>query len=240
MSFFLRFPREIHDKIYGFACEETINIHPEWSSREMPINPGRNLLLVSRQIHEEAKTILYRTLILNSCESPQYLSVVESSPNRLEHTRCVEIHFTCFCTLTDDYEWDHRLPDYRKFAFWRIQWSSVLAVVMELAKVDDLSVTLDTCCRKKLNIPQGTMGLFLRARIRDPDTLVYRQMDQWELFPLMGTRGYCVALETLFLRLLPDSTRVGKMTLRGDVPPSFLFRLFVYRDSDGVEILFRG
>jgi len=29
-SFFLRFPREIRDKIYEFACEETIDIHPEW------------------------------------------------------------------------------------------------------------------------------------------------------------------------------------------------------------------
>jgi len=148
-------PLEIRERIYEFACDEVIGI-----KSDNYINPGRSLLLVSRQIHNESKPFIYRTLTIDGRESMPCLTKLLSSSNRWDYTRRLDIRFTCYCNMpTEDPDWEVRdFPDTQKYFFQRDQWSTVLTAVENFPSVEELCITFDTCCRKKLRFTQDSTG----------------------------------------------------------------------------------
>lgn len=227
-SILLAIPLEVRERIYEFACEETIG--RSWTERRNNINPGRSLLLVSRQIHDESKPFVYRTLTITANEPTKDLFAAVGSSNRVNYTRRVEIHFNCFCEtpVNGCNSVPYRPPYGNDYHRELVHWSAALRVVKSLPLVEELRVTFDTCCRRPLDVRLGAAIPHLTAQGVNPTTLPYHAMNSTQLRKLLGLRGYCVSLENFFLVVMDDSdmlTYLDKLIFRGDVPPSCLIHL---------------
>jgi hypothetical protein len=89
---FLDLPIELRRDIYDRASEWVYK--PFWPDRPAHWNTGFGLLLVSKQISQEALPSIYRTFRING-GTP--LGMLDTLGRNIQHVRTLEIHLCCFC-----------------------------------------------------------------------------------------------------------------------------------------------
>ncbi|KAK3312417.1 hypothetical protein B0H66DRAFT_538705 [Apodospora peruviana] len=245
---FFSLPLEIREKIYELACEE-ITVH-DWNNNgdyhrylSRYLSAGRGLLCTSKQMTAEAAPFMWRTVKIypgfpDVCLNPHRRDYATIKRN----ARRAEIFFACFCSyhlpdLPDTlhnamYETTGSLfPEYHWLKRWEEKWAAALYQLHELPGLKQLTVTFGSCLR--CHLPPRDKEHEQHAFVDEPP---YGRQDVYYNEELLGHSAFCVGLERSFLDWFIPCMHVDKLTLRGDVPPSIMFRLMSPQGDDGFKL----
>jgi hypothetical protein len=234
----LELPLEIRKTIYDFACD-TWEDRLYWPTRPSRWNAGIGLLSTCKQIHKEALPSVYRNFRIYGSYADKTLAWLGP---RIDLVQNLTLHVTCFCPCQHDVNFSgttyHREngpffpPDIEGDQFFaesldlsnpssdtvttarqKAMLTTTMALINSKPTIQTLRITLASCARYKPRLYNGN-------RHRDTDAL---------------TRPACLALENHFLSLLLHQTHhIERLTLDGDIPPSFALRMQERQRGEGV------
>ena len=216
---FLDLPIDIRLEIYDRACDEWV-YKPFWPVHPMRWNSGIGLLSTCKRIATEARQSVYRTFRIYG-GSPLG-ALIRLGPD-IAHIRRLEIYFSCFCpwggtclqlnnnTIFAKEAGREALQVNFKLSDWRPgpevlqqytdMWTEAMNLVQAQKGIIQLDVTFLSCCRSPW------------------------AMSNWPRPVSRHYRSCCLGLENHFLDLLEGCRRVEKLSLAGNVPPSFAVRM---------------
>jgi hypothetical protein len=234
----LELPLEIRKTIYNLACD-TWEERLYWPTQPDRWNSGIGLLSTCKQISKEAFPSVYRNFRVYSSYADKTLAWLGP---RIDLVRNLALHVTCFCPCSHDVNFsgttytrengtfsladtdgdisfaetlephDDPPPDSQTTARTKAMLTTTMAAINAHPTLKSLHITLASCARYKPRAYHGN-------RNRDADAL---------------TRPACLSLENHFLALLLHQTHhIERLTLDGDVPPSFALRMQERRGGGG-------